>query len=249
MAPELSIIIPTYLEAENIPLLLEGIRAALVPAGIPYEVLIVDDNSPDNTQAACAEQVTKGHPLRLITRTQARGLSTAAIRGFEEAAGSLIACMDADLSHPPTALLVMIKTLRTTDAQLVIGSRYVEGGSTDAAWGLFRWLNSKVATVLAAPFSAGARDPMAGFFMMARTTYQQKDALNPIGYKILLEIIVKCRLKRVLEVPIHFRDRRFGQSKLNLREQIRYLRHLWRLALYKYLGRGKNAAATQGKAA
>jgi len=117
--------------------------------------------------------------------------------------------------------------------QFVVGSRYVPGGSTDDEWGFFRWLNSKVATALARPFT-DVKDPMSGFFALRRSDLERATHLNPVGYKIGLELIVKCGLENVGEVPIHFRDRVHGESKLSLKEQLNYLVHLRRLYIYKY---------------
>ena len=107
------------------------------------------------------------------------------------------------------------------------------GGSTDSAWSLSRRLRSRVATALARPFAA-VRDPMSGFFAMRRETFARADKLHPIGYKIGLELLTKCRCTNVTEIPIHFADRRLGESKFCLREKLRYLRHIWRLLRYKY---------------
>jgi dolichol-phosphate mannosyltransferase len=114
-----------------------------------------------------------------------------------------------------------------------MGSRYTTGGLTEASWGFFRWLNSRVATLLARPLTS-VKDPMSGFFALSRKTFESARDLNPIGYKIGLELMVKCNLHRIEEIPIHFKDRQFGQSKLTLREQKRYLQHLCRLFIYKY---------------
>jgi len=111
----------------------------------------------------------------------------------------------------------------------------VKGGSTDAEWGVFRWLNSKVATLMARPFTR-AKDPMAGFFAFRRAAMDSAAPLNPVGYKIGLELIVKCRFKKVAEVPIHFEDRKHGESKLSFKEQLRYVQHLGRLMKFKVFG-------------
>jgi dolichol-phosphate mannosyltransferase len=140
--------------------------------------------------------------------------------------------MDADLSHPPEAIPSLLRKL-DEGADFVVGSRYVDGGVTDDDWGFFRWLNSRVATLLARPFTS-LEDPMSGFFALRRTTFARADALNPIGYKIGLELLVKCRCSAVAEVPIAFVDRIHGESKLTLREQFRYLRHVRRLFIYRY---------------
>ncbi|HRX85479.1 MAG TPA: polyprenol monophosphomannose synthase [Phycisphaerae bacterium] len=230
-----SVVVPTYCEADNIRPLITRITAAMAQADLQHEIIIVDDNSRDGTEALCAELVADGMPLRLIVRRDERGLSSAVLRGFTEARGDILVCLDADLSHPPEAIPQLVATLERDGADFVIGSRYVAGGTTDQSWGLFRWLNSKVATLLARPFTR-ARDPMAGFFALRRQTFAAAAPLDPIGYKIGLELIVKCRCRRVMEVPIHFADRRAGESKLNLREQLNYVRHLARLARFKLAG-------------
>jgi len=235
--PAVSIIVPTFREVENLALLIARIASAMTATGeTAYEVVVVDDNSQDGTEEAVAAAAAEGHPVRLITRTQERGLSSAVVRGFTEARGDILVCMDADLSHPPEALPRLISALRPNPSvDFVIGSRYVPGAGTDQSWGLFRWLNSKVATLLARPFTS-AKDPMAGFFALPRSVFARADHLNPIGYKIGLELIVKCGCRDVREIPIYFADRQFGESKLSLKEQFRYIRHLKRLADYKYGG-------------
>jgi len=231
--PFVSIIVPTYKEAENLTPLVTSIAEAMAPLGRPYEVVIVDDNSQDGSAEVVAALAGAGRPVRLITRVDQRGLSSAVIRGFREAKGEVLVCMDADLSHPPQALPKLIECLNDGETELVIGSRYVRGGSTEEGWGLFRWLNSKVATLLARPFTSVA-DPMAGFFAMPRNVFGRATVLSPVGYKIALELIVKCRCRNIREVPIRFAKRKFGHSKLNLREQLNYIKHLKRLADYRY---------------
>jgi dolichol-phosphate mannosyltransferase len=228
-----SIVVPAYKEAENLTPLVTSITEAMAPLGRPYEVIVVDDNSQDGSEAVIAALAGRGHPVRLITRADQRGLSSAVIRGFREAKGEVLICMDADLSHPPQALPKLIERLGDGETEFVMGSRYVPGGSTEEGWGLLRWLNSKVATLLARPFTSVA-DPMAGFFALPRSVFQRAAALNPIGYKIGLELIVKCGCKNIHEVPIRFANRKFGRSKLGLREQLNYIKHLKRLADYKY---------------
>ncbi len=230
---EVSIVVPTYREAENLRELIERIAAAMRPAGRPFEVIVVDDDSPDDTARVMAQLAGEGHPARLVTRTDERGLSGAVLRGFREAEGGVLVCMDADLSHPPEALPELVRAAEEPETDFVIGSRYVRGGSTEEGWGLLRWLNSKVATLLARPFTR-ARDPMAGFFALRREVFERAAPLNPIGYKVGLELLVKCGCRRVREVPIHFADRKRGQSKLSLKEQLRYLQHLKRLADFKF---------------
>ena len=228
-----SIVVPTYREADNLPLLVPRVTAALEPW--PHEIIIVDDDSNDGTDQAVATLREQGHATRLIVRTDERGLSSAVLRGFSEAKGSVLVCMDADLSHPPEALPRMIEKLARDDVEFVIGSRYVEGGTTDEEWSWKRKLNSKVATLMARPFCR-VSDPLAGYFALPRAVFERSESLNPVGYKIGLELIVKCGCTRIAELPINFSNRRFGQSKLGLREQINYLRHLKRLADFRFGG-------------
>jgi dolichol-phosphate mannosyltransferase len=228
----LSIIVPTYREAENIHPLVQRIRAALDAAG-GYEIVFVDDNSNDGTEEKVEEVRQAGAPVRLIVRKDQRGLSSAIFRGFRESRGDLLLCMDADMSHPPESIPMMLQTLEQEKADLVVGSRYVRGGGIEKGWGAYRWLNSQVALWLARPLSK-VRDSGAGFFLLPRRVFEEGRNFNPIGYKALLEISVKCPCRKVVEVPIQFADRKFGESKLNLREQILYLLHLKRLYDYRF---------------
>ena len=234
--PDLSIVVPTYGEAANLPVLVQRIADALHDRDLRWEVIVVDDNSPDGTPDVC-EELSLRYPVRLIVRRGERGLSSAVIAGMRAARGEVLLCMDADLSHPPEAIPVMVAALGADDgADFVIGSRYVSGGRTEDDWGLFRELNSRVATLLALPLTR-ISDPMAGLFALKRDAFIAADAdLNPIGYKIGLELLVKSGCRRVVETPIHFRNRLHGESKLNLREQVNYLRHLGRLYAFRFPG-------------
>src|SRR5262249_17926892 len=144
--------------------------------------------------------------------------------------GTYLVVMDADLQHPPEKLPDLLAPLENRNGtDFVLGSRNVAGGSTGERWGTFRKINSEVATLLARPFAGRTRDPMSGFFAMRRETLDAAQRLTPLGYKIGLELMCKCRVQHVKEVPIHFAERTRGQSKLSLREQFRYLEHLSRL--------------------
>ena len=246
---QLSVIIPTYREAKNLAVLLPRLAGTIATLPISAEIIIVDDDSQDGTRQLCASlQLGIGDkeiPVRLITRINERGLSSAVVRGMDEAEGDILLCMDADLSHPVEAVPDLYKSLTRTDrpAEFVIGSRYVPGGSTAADWGFARWLNSKVATWLALPLTR-VNDPMAGFFALRRSDFHaaKRSGLSPIGYKIGLELLVKSGVKVVEEVPIHFEDRLHGESKLNLKEQLNYVRHLARLYRHSFPGLMKFAS-------
>lgn len=231
-AVEISLIVPALNEAANIPALIEQIDAALHRRA--YEVIIVDDNSADDTPTVCA-QLAEKYPVKLLVRTEpTNGLGGAVLHGMAEARGEVFVVMDADLQHPPAKLPELIAPLENGQADFVIGSRYMAGGSTGEKWGLFRQLNSRVATVLARPFSGKVTDPMSGFFALNRQTFARGTRLTPLGYKIGLELMCKCRVQNVREIPIHFAERTHGESKLNLKQQFKYLEHLSRLYDFCY---------------
>ena len=230
--PLLSIIVPTYHEVENLPCLIERIALVLEEASLSAELLIIDDDSQDGT-IELVESL--GLPwIELVVRNGTRGLSSAVLEGLRKARADVLLVMDADLSHPPEVIPEMVLAVHA-GYDFVVGSRHVKGGTTDENWGMFRWLNSFVATMMARPFTS-VRDPMSGFFALPERTLKRADFLNPIGYKIGLELIVKCRCQYVKEVPIRFENRQYGESKLNLSEQLRYIQHVRRLFIYNFGG-------------
>jgi dolichol-phosphate mannosyltransferase len=231
-SPQISLVIPTLNEAENLPPLVAQIAEAL--RGRSYEILLVDDNSKDATPQVCAE-LAKTHPLKLIVREEPKdGLGGAVLHGFGLARGEYLVVMDADLQHPPAKLPELLAPLERGESDFTLGSRHVPGASVGERWGAFRKLNSAVATWLARPFAGRTRDPMSGFFAMKRSTYERAERLTPLGYKIGLELMCKCRVGTIREVPIHFGERMRGQSKLSMKEQFRYLEHLSRLYDFCY---------------
>ncbi len=229
---DVSVVVPTYCEAENLPVLVPQITATLKQHRLRGEILIIDDNSPDDTVTIC-HQLAQDNPLRLIIRMDERGLASAVVRGLQEARGNVLLVMDADLSHPPRAIPALVSACQSEAVDFVIGSRYVPGGSVDSSWGCFRRLNSSVASWLARGLTS-AKDPLAGFFALKKSTFQRAREIRPLGYKIGLELIVRCQCQGIFEVPIRFQDRALGQSKLSLQQQWLYLRHLGRLYLTKY---------------
>lgn len=226
-ARDISVIVPTLNEAENLTPLTERIHAAM--GSRRYELLIVDDNSRDATPAVC-EALAGKYPLKLIVRTTPKdGLSGAVLHGMAQARGEILVVMDADLQHPPEKLPELVEPIEKGEADFVIGSRYMEGGSIERGWTPYRALNSWIATVLARPFAGRVTDPMSGFFALRRRDYEHAKRLTPLGYKIGLELLCKTRVQRVREIPIHFGKRVAGESKLSVKEQFRYLEHLSRL--------------------
>src|SRR3954451_25177377 len=230
--PDVSIVVPALNEAKNLPELARRIDAAM--SGRRYELLIVDDGSRDGTVEVCAE-LSQKFPLTLIVRDPPEdGLSGAVLIGFAKARGQTLVMMDADLQHPPEKLPELIAVVESGQAEFALGSRNVPGGSTAENWGIGRMLNSWVATFLARPFAGRTLDPMSGFFALRRSTFERGDRLTPLGYKIGLELMCKCRVASVKEVPIHFDVRAAGESKLTIKQQFKYLEHLSRLYDFCY---------------
>lgn len=227
--PTVSVVVPTFREVENILHLAKRLGAVRSSSGLDLELLLMDDDSCDGT-VELVESLQVDW-VRLFVRKTDRGLSQAVLDGLWRSKADVLIVMDADLSHPPEKIPDMIQAL-DRGADMVVGSRFVEGGSTDDDWGFFRWINSLVATLLARPLSS-LKDPMSGFIAMRRVTFASGRDFNPMGYKIGLELLIKCRCKRVEEVPIHFSHRRFGKSKLSFKEQLKYLQHLRHLYIYK----------------
>jgi len=228
----ISVIIPTYKEADNLPHISSAVHEALTAAGFDYELVFVDDNSRDGSEKIVAD-LANSMPVRMVVRHDARGLSSAVLRGIAESKGEYIVVMDADLSHPASAIPEMIKLLASKQNDFIVGSRYVRGGSIHEKWNWFRKLNSRIPSLLVKPLTP-ILDPMSGFFALRRADMPAQDRLSPIGYKIGLEIYVKGNFRKPGEVPIHFSERKYGESKLSLREQIYFLRHLRRLYQYRY---------------
>ena len=227
-----TVVVPTFREVENLPHLIGRLGKVREEQGLDLDLIIMDDDSRDGSVELVAARSEKW--LQLVVRASDRGLSPSVLEGMKRAAGDIVVCMDADLSHPPEVIPQMLRKLQE-GADFVIGSRYVQGGSTSDDWGFLRWLNSRVATLLARPLT-NARDPMAGFFAFRRATFLAGRDFNPVGYKIGLEFIVKCHCERVVEVPIHFEDRQLGKSKLTFRQQLLYIKHLRRLYTFKFGG-------------
>ncbi|HWH83095.1 MAG TPA: glycosyltransferase family 2 protein [Burkholderiaceae bacterium] len=228
--PSVTVVVPTYQEVQNIPHLVARLAALRSSAGLDLDVLLMDDNSRDGSEELVRKMALPW--VHLVVRTADRGLSYAVLDGLRRSTRDVLVVMDADLSHPPETIPQMLRAL-DDGADFVVGSRFAQGGSTDDDWGFFRWLNSRVATILAMPLTS-LKDPMSGFLALRRETFLAGTDYNPIGYKIGLELIIKCRCVRVVEVPIHFVDRQFGESKLSLKEQLRYIQHLRRLYIFKY---------------
>jgi dolichol-phosphate mannosyltransferase len=227
--PLLSLVIPTYNERGNIERLVAELNSALDHEGIASEIIVVDDNSPDGTGDALEELSGRYPNLRVIHRAGRLGLATAVTAGFDRAHGQLFAVMDADFSHPPATIPALVKALTAENADIAIGTRDVQLNS-----GSVRSLSSSIAIWLARPLTP-VRDPTTGLFALRRSVVEGV-SFSPLGFKILLEILVKGHYRKVTELPFTFGDRWQGKSKYSLNEIVAYLRHCLRLYLWR-LGR------------
>ena len=224
-----SIIVPTFNEVENI----QPLASQLIAVGVPFqELLFVDARSTDGTQEA-VRSIALDQPVRLIEQNpMAVGLAAAIMAGARFASGEFLVVMDADLSHPPEQIGDLLAPLLAGAADLVIGSRYVTGGSTPD-WPRWRQILSRSASLAAYPLT-GVHDSMCGFFAVTR---QRLLEIAPVtaGFKIVFEILIKGGANlRVIEVPIRFRNRVRGQSKMSFGIAMEFLRQ-WLLALFRSL--------------
>ena len=232
---EISIILPTYNESKNIRGILDHIKKSF-PANLKLETIIVDDNSPDNT-AKIAEDYfhsikeKSSHTINVIKRKAKNGLSSAILNGIQESSADTIVVMDSDFSHPPSIIPKLINVIKQTRCDIAIASRYVSGGSIQG-WSIKRKLMSKIATLIAKKgLGIESHDPMSGFFAFKKNIL---DGLkfDALGYKMLLEILVKTKGVKIKEVPYTFTDRELGSSKLDTKIIIDYFKSVWKL--YKY---------------
>ncbi|MEM8541485.1 MAG: glycosyltransferase family 2 protein [Pseudomonadota bacterium] len=223
-APELTIVLPAFNEAQNIPLIVEKIGAAM--GKIAHEIIVVDDNSPDGTTAVTRELAVSHPNLRCIRRVGRRGLSGACIEGMMAANAPVVTIMDADMQHDETRLPVMLEQIKA-GADLVIGSRYVDGG--DHASGFqqkTRAKGSELATTLANYITGDyTTDPMSGFFMLTRDAADKAaEYVSRDGFKILFDIVSRFGGEfKIAEVPFQFRERFEGESKLGFLVTIQFL--------------------------
>lgn len=228
--PRLAVVVPSYNERENVPVLFERVSAAL--AGTPFEFIVVDDNSPDGT-AEVVREMARRHPnVRCIHRIGRRGLSSACIEGISATSAPFFAVIDADLQHDETILPAMLAKAEAGD-DVVVGTRYSGAGSVGAGFSASREAGSRVATRLSGLLTGRSlSDPMSGFFLMRREVFEEvAPGLSRDGFKILLDIIVSAtrfrkradRALRIGEVPYTFRPRHAGESKMSPLIAIQFL--------------------------
>lgn len=232
-AAELSVILPSFNEAANIPILVKLLDETL--AGIAWEAIVVDDNSPDGTTDV-ARRIAFGDPrIRVIRRIGRRGLSGACIEGILASSAPFVAVMDADLQHDETLLPKMLAELRTGDSDLVVASRKADGGTVGDGLSKIRAWGSNIANSLAQKLlNVTLEDPMSGFFMVRRDKAEAlAPKLSPQGFKILLDLVSSADgALRIKELPFTFRERQHGESKLDTLVTFDY----FGLLLAKYFG-------------
>jgi dolichol-phosphate mannosyltransferase len=218
---KISIVIPTYNERENVPLLVDELyKSVSREKAIDLELIIVDDNSPDGT-GLVADELSHQYPIKVIHRKGKMGLGSAVMEGFKLSDRPYVGVMDADLSHDPVILAEMIRNLGEYD--IVIGSRFNDESSVEK-WRLDRKLIS-ITGVWLAKHLTHVSDPLSGYFMLKRVVLDDLSLTSP-GYKILLEILVKGCYSKVKEIPFRFRTREYSVSKLNTSEYLLFIKQL-----------------------
>jgi dolichol-phosphate mannosyltransferase len=231
-----SLVIPTYNECQNVKSIVEKL-SHLLDGSIPgnYELIVVDDDSPDRTWEVALSLTPEYPQLRVMRREEERGLSTAVIRGWQAARGEVLGVIDADLQHPPETLLQLLAEIQR-GADLAAASRHVaEGGVSD--WSVVRRFLSRGAQTLGLLILPGVvgrvSDPMSGYFMVRRSCIAGK-TMNPAGYKILIEVLGRGNIRWIGEVGYVFQERQEGESKVTWKQYIDYLRHLLRLRFARW---------------
>ncbi|WP_293338651.1 glycosyltransferase [Microcoleus sp. CAWBG58] len=231
-----SLIIPTYNECKNIKTIVEKL-SQLLDGSIPgnYELIVVDDNSPDRTWEVALSLMAEYPQLQVMRREDERGLSTAVIRGWQAARGEVLGVIDADLQHPPETLLQLLAEIQR-GADLAAASRHVaEGGVSD--WSVVRRFLSRGAQTVGLIILPGVvgrvSDPMSGYFMVRRSCIAGQ-TMNPAGYKILIEVLGRGNIRWIGEVGYVFQERKEGESKVTGKQYIEYLRHLFILRFARW---------------
>jgi dolichol-phosphate mannosyltransferase len=231
MTQQLTVILPTYNEVENVVVLIPKLCDFLKKEGFSFSILVMDDNSPDGT-AQKAKELSKSYPVEVVVRTENRSLSWSVIDGFSHARSDVLVVMDADGSHPFESIPDMVNPILNNEALVSVGVRYTDAGDTSG----FSFIREAISIVsgLIAKGLTSLSDPTSGFMAVKKSALENLK-LNPIGWKIVLEVVVKLGKVPINEVPITFKDRVYGKSKLSFKASYSYLAHLLRLYLYKYL--------------
>ena len=229
---QVSIIIPTYNESRNIIEILKSIGEN-IPLNVKTQAIVVDDNSPDGTGKLVEEYLADfkkiaNYTIEIIHRKAKNGLSSAILNGIQHAKGDTIIVMDSDFSHPPQVIPKLIDALKKYQCDMVVASRYITGGNIQG-WTTKRKLMSKLATIIAKKgLGVKTKDPMSGFFAFKKNIIKELN-FDALGYKFLLELLVKTSEIKVKEIPYTFENRKFGSSKLDSSIVFDYFKSVWKL--------------------
>ena len=239
-SPFLSLVLPTYNEKATLPQMVPRLISTLERVGCWFEIIVVDDDSPDRTWELATEMASKDPRVRIVRRQGERGLATAVVAGWKVAQGEVLGVMDADLQYPPEGLPQLLEVFADLAVDVAVASRYAPGAKM-GPWSFRREVISRGAILLAKlalPRALGGlRDPNAGYFVLRRRVIENVE-LRPVGFKILIEVLARGHWQRVVEMPALYEGRKEGASKLGARQSLEFISHLTRLA-WETRGRGR----------
>jgi dolichol-phosphate mannosyltransferase len=231
---KLGLVIPTLNEKANIGIMLDRLRAQLDPMAVAYEIIVADDDSQDGTPLVVLERAKHDSRIKLASRKGERGLAGAVLFGWRHTDATVLGVIDADLQHPPELLPELVKAV-LQGKDMAVASRYVQGDRT-AGWNFLRRFVSRAGTWVTMPLQRReirVRDPLSGFFVLRRECIAGL-TLQPQGFKLLLEILVRGKIRSVVEIPYNFGLRHGGASKAGLRVGVEYVQLLGRLSRHAF---------------
>ncbi len=236
MSDKFSLVIPTYNEADSIGDMCDLLLKVLSASGIKFEIIVVDDNSPDQTWKLVQRIAEKDGRIKLIRRIGEKGLATAVIAGWKSAQGDILGVMDGDLQQPPETIpLLLAKLSEDQSVDIAVASRNIKGAAVSkrGAWRKFVSSSGKgISRFFLPELVAQITDPMSGFFVLRKKVIEGK-TLSPLGYKIFLEVLARGSYGKVAEVPYVFAERKKGGSKAGLKQYLISFLHLLKLSSRK----------------
>ncbi len=228
----LSLVVPTYNERQSIGLVIQRATQALLEVTEEFEIVVVDDDSPDETWRVAEDVAKTNLHVRVIRRRHDRDLATAVIAGWKAAGGKLLGVIDGDLQHPPEVLPALLRSILDSNTDIAIASRNVKGGGV-SQWRpqrkVIAWVARLLTRLVFPRLLSSVQDPMSGYFVIKRSVVDSVD-LKPLGYKILLEVLARGKYETIKEIPYVFEERKLGTSKLGPKQCSDLLFHLWRLS-------------------
>jgi len=234
MSIKFSLVIPTYNEAKNIEGLINSILKTLSPLKIDFEIIVVDDNSPDGTWKIVESISQRVNPVKIIRRPNVTDLGSAVVAGWKAAQGEILGVIDGDFQHTPETLAPMLgKITSCEDADIVVASRNVKGGGIlrRSPWRRFvSHCGTALSYIFIPQLVKFVKDPMSGYFILRRQVIENA-GLNPLGYKVFLEVLAKGKYRKVYEIPYFFQERKRGGSKAGARQCLLCFFHILRLSV------------------